>query len=61
VTCEVPVVKTVEIVNPHQIRFHLHAPWPDFMAFYATPATGACWIVPKHYTEKVGRVWLCNG
>jgi peptide/nickel transport system substrate-binding protein len=47
-------VKTVEIVTPHQIRFHLHAPWPDFLAFYATPATGACWIVPKQYTEKVG-------
>src|SRR5258705_11738915 len=24
------------------------------MTFYATPATGAAWIVPKKYTEKVG-------
>ena len=29
-------------------------PWPDFMAFFATPATGAGWIVPKAYVEKVG-------
>jgi peptide/nickel transport system substrate-binding protein len=47
-------VKTVEVVNPHQVRFHLQEPWPDFLMFYATPATGAGWIVPKHYTEKIG-------
>src|SRR5262247_990534 len=47
-------VKAVEIVNLHQVRFHLHEPWPDFLTFYATPATGAAWIVPKQYVEKVG-------
>src|SRR5919197_92173 len=47
-------VKAVEIVHPHQVRFHLHEPWPDFLTFYATPATGAVWIVPKRYVEKVG-------
>ena len=47
-------VKAVEIINPHHIRFVLHAPWPDFLTFYATPATGAGWIVPKTYTEKIG-------
>jgi peptide/nickel transport system substrate-binding protein len=47
-------VKAVEIVNPHHIRFRLHEPWPDFMTFYGTPASGAGWIVPKKYTEKVG-------
>jgi peptide/nickel transport system substrate-binding protein len=47
-------VKAVEIVNPHQIRFRLHEPWPDFLTFYATPATGAGWIVPKKYTEQIG-------
>jgi peptide/nickel transport system substrate-binding protein len=47
-------VKAIEIVDPHHIRFVLHAPWPDFLTFYATPATGAGWIVPKNYTEKVG-------
>jgi peptide/nickel transport system substrate-binding protein len=29
-------------------------PWPDFMTFYATPATGAAWIVPRKYVERVG-------
>jgi peptide/nickel transport system substrate-binding protein len=47
-------VKAVEIVNPHHIRFQLHEPWPDFMTFYGTPATGVGWIVPKNYTEKIG-------
>jgi hypothetical protein len=23
------------------------------MTFYATPATGAAWIVPKNYTERM--------
>jgi peptide/nickel transport system substrate-binding protein len=44
----------VEIVTPHHVRFQLHAPWPDFLTFYATPATGMGWIVSKHYTETIG-------
>jgi peptide/nickel transport system substrate-binding protein len=47
-------VKAVEIVTPHHVRFHVHEPWPDFLTFYSTPATGVSWIVPKHYTEAVG-------
>jgi peptide/nickel transport system substrate-binding protein len=47
-------VKTVEVVDAQRIRFHLHAPWPDFLLFYATPASGASWIVPKKYLEQVG-------
>jgi peptide/nickel transport system substrate-binding protein len=47
-------VKAVEVVDPHRVRFVLQAPWPDFLASYATPATGAAWIVPKKYIEKVG-------
>lgn len=47
-------VKEVQVVDPHRVRFHLKEPWPDFMAYYATPATGAAWIVPKAYIEKVG-------
>ena len=45
-------VKAVEIVTPYHV--HLHAPWPDFLTFYATPATGVGWIVPKRYTEQIG-------
>jgi len=47
-------VSAVEIVDPYRVRFRLKEPWPDFMAFYGTPATGAGWIVPKKYVEKVG-------
>jgi peptide/nickel transport system substrate-binding protein len=47
-------VKAVEIVNAHHVRFHLHEPWPDFLTFYGTMATGAGWIVPKKYIEKIG-------
>src|SRR5437588_12134557 len=47
-------VRDVEIVNPSRVRFHLHEPFPDFMAYYGTVATGAGWIVPRKYVEKVG-------
>ena len=47
-------VKSVDVIDPARIRFVLHAPWPDFLVFYATPATGAAWIAPKKYIEKVG-------
>ena len=47
-------VKAVEIVDPHRVRFVLHAAWPDFLTFYASPATGAAWVVSKKYVEKVG-------
>ena len=46
-------VAAIETPDPHNVRFKLKAPWPDFMTFYAT-ATGASWIVPKKYVEKVG-------
>ncbi|HEX9868868.1 MAG TPA: ABC transporter substrate-binding protein [Candidatus Tectomicrobia bacterium] len=47
-------VQEVEIVDPYRVRFHLTEPWPDFMAFYGTLASGAGWIVPKTYVEQVG-------
>jgi len=47
-------VASIEIVDPLRVRFRFKQPWPDFMTFYATPATGAAWIVPKKYTERVG-------
>ncbi len=47
-------VAAVEIVDPQRVRFRMKQPWADFMTFYATPATGAAWIVPKKYVERVG-------
>src|SRR6185437_8953557 len=49
-------VKEVQVVAPNRARFVLKEQWPDFMAFYGTSATGAGWIVPKKYIEKVGEV-----
>src|SRR5205807_8558451 len=47
-------VAGVEVVDPQRVRIRLKQPWPDFMTFYATPATGAGRIVPQKYVEKVG-------
>jgi peptide/nickel transport system substrate-binding protein len=47
-------VKEVTVVSPSRVRFTLHEPWPDFMAFYGTLVTGASWVVPKKYFEQVG-------
>ena len=47
-------IAAVDVVDPLRVRFRLSEPWPDFMAFYGTPATGAGWIVPKGYVQKVG-------
>src|ERR671936_378440 len=46
--------REIQIVDAGRVRFVLKEPWPDFMTFYGTSATGAGWIVPKAYVEKVG-------
>jgi len=47
-------VRRVEVVDAQTVRFLLHAPWPDFMTYYGSTATGAGLIVPKKYLEQVG-------
>ena len=47
-------VAAVETPDAGRIRFRLKQPWPDFMTFYGARASGAGWIVPKKYVEKVG-------
>ena len=47
-------VAQVEIVDPQVVRFHLKAPWPDFMTIYGTTASAAGLIVPKKYLGQVG-------
>jgi peptide/nickel transport system substrate-binding protein len=46
-------VAAIETPDAGRVRIRLKQPWPDFMTFYAM-ATGAGWIVPKKYVEKVG-------
>ena len=43
----------IETPDPTRVRIRLKQPWPDFLTFY-TNATGAGWIVPRKYVEKVG-------
>jgi peptide/nickel transport system substrate-binding protein len=47
-------VAGIEVVDAGRVRIRLKQAWPDFMTFYGTPATGAAWIVPRKYVEKVG-------
>jgi peptide/nickel transport system substrate-binding protein len=47
-------MKDAQVLSPGQVRFVLREPWPDFITFYGTTASGAGWIVPKKYVEKVG-------
>src|SRR5437867_604099 len=47
-------VAAVETPDAGRVRFRLKQPWSDFMSFYATRATGASWVVPKAYVERVG-------
>jgi peptide/nickel transport system substrate-binding protein len=46
-------VAAIEVVDARHVRFRLKKPWPDFLTFYGS-ATGAGWVVPKKYVEKVG-------
>src|SRR5262245_57323492 len=46
-------VRAVEIVDPLTVRFRLDKPWPDFMTFMGTTATGAGIVVPKKYITQV--------
>jgi peptide/nickel transport system substrate-binding protein len=47
-------VKEVQALDSGRVRFTLKEPWLDFMTFYGSLATGAGWVVPKKYVEKVG-------
>jgi peptide/nickel transport system substrate-binding protein len=47
-------VRQVEIVDPAVVRFHLGAPWPDFMTFFGTTASAVGIVLPKKYLTEVG-------
>ena len=46
-------ISAVETPDARTVRFKLKDPWPDFTTFYAS-ATGAGWVVPRKYVERVG-------
>ena len=41
------------LLKEQHVVFKLKTPWPDFITFYAV-ASGAGWVVPRKYVEKVG-------
>ena len=47
-------IAALETPDASHVRFRLKQPWPDFMTYYGTLATGAGWIVPKKYLDKIG-------
>ena len=46
-------VAAVETPDSQRVRFTLKRAWSDFLTVYAS-ASGASWIVPKKYVERVG-------
>ena len=47
-------VKEIQTPDPDRVRIVLKDAWPDFMTFYGTTASGAAWVVPQKYVERVG-------
>jgi peptide/nickel transport system substrate-binding protein len=45
----------IQVVDDRTIVFHFKQPFLEFMELYNGGISGAGWIVPKHYYEKVGR------
>ena len=44
----------IEIVDNRTIKFTFKSPFLDFLTIYGCAASGAGWIVPKAYYQKVG-------
>ncbi len=44
-------IKSIEVLDPHKVRFTLNQPWPSF---FSSARYGIQPIVPKNYYEKVG-------
>jgi peptide/nickel transport system substrate-binding protein len=47
-------LERIEIADNRSITFRFNAPFLDFLTIYGSPSSGAGWIVPKTYYEKVG-------
>src|SRR5438067_5137337 len=48
-------VASIDIPDDRTVRFTFKEPFLDFLVIYGSPASGAAWIVPKAYYEKVGK------
>src|SRR5205814_876675 len=45
----------IETPDDRTVKFVFKEPFLDFLMLYGSPASGAGWIVPKAYYEKVGK------
>ena len=45
----------IDAPDDRTVRFLFKEPFVDFLMLYGSPASGAGWIVPKAYYEKVGK------
>jgi peptide/nickel transport system substrate-binding protein len=45
----------IDFPNDRTVKFVFKEPFLDFLLLYGSPATGAGWILPKAYYEKVGK------
>jgi peptide/nickel transport system substrate-binding protein len=45
----------IELPDDRTVKFSFKEPFVDFLMLYGSPASGAGWIVPKAYYEKVGK------
>jgi len=48
-------LERIELPDDRTVRFIFKEPFVDFLTIYGSPASGAAWIVPKAYYEKVGK------
>jgi peptide/nickel transport system substrate-binding protein len=46
--------ESTEIIDGRTVRFNFNTPFPDFLLFYGTPASGAGVIIPKDYYLSLG-------
>jgi peptide/nickel transport system substrate-binding protein len=44
----------IDLVDDRTIQFHFKSPFLDFLTLYGCAASGAGWVVPKAYYQKVG-------
>jgi len=48
-------LEKIDIPDNRTVKFYFKEPFLDFLTIYGSPASGAAWIVPKAYYEKVGK------
>jgi len=48
-------IDRIDTPDDRTVRFVFKDPFVDFLMIYGSPASGAGWIVPKAYYEKVGQ------